>query len=108
MSTRRRVLTRDEERIIRRAIASGATDYEASLEANVSARRLYSARQAELSDLPRQKRGPRSDRVYGPAPELEDISVEEIYRRAAELRANWTEEERRLRWSPGFSGDAPA
>lgn len=108
MSTRKRVLTRDEERIVRRAIARGATDYEASQEANVSARRLYSARRAELADLPRQKRGPRPDRVYGPAPELEEIPVEEIYRRAAELRAQWSEEERRLRWSPGFSGEPDA
>lgn len=108
MASRKRVLTTREERIIRRAIARGATDYEASIEAGVSARRLYDARLCELADLPRQKRGPRPDRVYSPAPELEEIPVEEIYRRAAEVRAAWSDEERQARWCPGFSGDAPA
>lgn len=107
MATRKRVLTTQEERIIRRELARGATDREAGRAAGVSDRRLYSARQAELSDIPRQKRGPRPDRVYAPAPELEEIPVEEIYRRAAALRATWSEEELRLRWCPGFSGDAP-
>lgn len=108
MASPKRVLTHEEERIVRQAIAGGATDYEASQAAKISARRLYSARRAELRDVPRQKRGPRPDRVYGPLPDLEEITIDEIYRRAAELRAGWTDEERAARWNPGFSGPAPA
>lgn len=109
MSTRKRVLTAREERIVRRALRDGATDREAGRAAGVSDRRLYEARKYELADIPRNKRGPRQDRVYEPAPEFVDIPVEEIYRRAAELRAErWTEEDHALRWNPGFSGPAPA
>lgn len=104
---RRRVLTDEEELIIRRELAGGATDAEAGKAAGVSDRKLYRARLFELSDLPRNKRGPRPGRVYPPQPEFVDITIEEIYRRAAELRAErWTEEERQSRWNPGFSGDA--
>lgn len=108
MSTRKRVLTTREERIIRRALRDGSTDREAGRAAGVSDRRLYEARNHELADIPRNKRGPRQDRVYEPAPEFVDIPVEEIYRRAAEVRAAWSEEERQARWCPGFSGDAPS
>jgi hypothetical protein len=102
----RRVLTRKEELVIRREVARGATDREAGATAGVSARRFYEARLLELRDIPRNRRGPRPDRVYGPAPEFIDIPVEEIYRRAAALRAErWTEEERQLRWNAGFSGE---
>lgn len=101
---RRRVLTREEERIVRYHLARGATDREAHAAAGLSARRFYEARLHELGDVPRNKRGPRQDREYEPLPEFEDIPVEEIYRRAAELRAErWTEEERQARWNPGFS-----
>jgi hypothetical protein len=109
MAKRRRVLTAAEERIVRRELARGATDYEAGEAAGVSDRKLYEARLYELADLPRNKRGPRPGRVYAPPPELEEIPVEEIYRRAAALRAErWTEEERQARWNAGFSGDPPA
>jgi hypothetical protein len=100
----RRVLTRREEQIIRRELRNGSTDAEAGKAAGVSARKFYEARLHELLDVPRNSRGPRQDRVYEPAPEFEDIPIEEIYRRAAELRAErWTEEERQLRWNPQFS-----
>ncbi len=101
----RRILTPAEEATIRRELARGATDAEAGKAAGVSDRKLYRARLFELSDLPRNKRGPRPGRVYPPPPEFVDLTVEEIYRRAAELRAErWTEEERQARWNPGFSG----
>jgi hypothetical protein len=100
----RRVLTRREEQIIRRELRNGATDAEAGKAAGVSARKLYEARLYELLDVPRNRRGPRQDRVYEPAPDFEDIPIDEIYRRAAELRAErWTEEEQKARWNPQFS-----
>ncbi len=103
--SRKRVLTTAEERTIRRAVAAGSTDREAAAAAGVSARRFYLARDHELADIPRNKRGPRNDRVYGPPPEPEDLPIEEIYRRAAELRAErWSEDEAAARWNPGFSG----
>lgn len=94
--------------MIRREIAAGATDRDAATTAGVSARRLYAARLHELRDLPRQKRGPRPGRVYPPVPDFVDLPVDEIYRRAAELRTGWTEEERQARWNAGFSGEAPS
>lgn len=107
MAKRSRVLTPEQERIIRRELLRGATDGEAGKAAGVSDRKLYTARLHELADLPRNKRGPRAGRTYPPPPDLEELSVEEIYRRAAELRASrWTEEERQQRWNPGFSGEA--
>ena len=106
MPRKHRTLTADEERVIRREIAAGATDRDAAAVAGVSARRLYEARLHELRDLPRQKRGPRPGREYPPQPDFVDLPVEEIYRRAAELRAGWTEEERQARWNAGFSGEA--
>jgi hypothetical protein len=103
----RRILTDAEEATIRRELARGATDAEAGQAAGVSDRKLYRARLFELADLPRNKRGPRPGRVYPPPPEFVDLTVEEIYRRAAELRASrWTEDERQARWNPGFSGRA--
>jgi hypothetical protein len=105
----RRILTVREERIVRRELARGATDGEAGRAAGVSDRRLYEARKYELADIPRNRRGPRQDRVYQPAPEFVDIPVDEIYRRAAELRAQrWTDEDHVQRWNPGFSGHDPA
>jgi hypothetical protein len=109
MASRRRTLTRVEEATIRRELAAGASDEEAGRAAGVSARRFYAARLAELADLPRNKRGPRPGRVYEPHPDIEEIPVEEIYRRAAQLRAErWTEEEAAQRWNPGFSGPPDA
>lgn len=100
---RRRVLTPDEEATIRRELARGATDAQAGQAAGVSARKFYDARRGELRDLPRHKRGPRPGRKYPKPPDLEELPVEEIYRRAAALREQWTEEERQARWSPRFS-----
>jgi hypothetical protein len=106
---RRRVLTETEERIVRRELDRGATDAEAQAAAGISARKLYDARRNELRDVPRQRRGPRPGREYPPQPEFVDLPIDEIYRRAAELRAErWSEEEHRERYNPGFSGESPA
>lgn len=104
-----RVLTREQEIAIRKAIAEGATDDEARRAAGISARLLYAARNAELADLPRNKRGPRPGRVYKPHPDFQDLPVEEIYRRAAALRSErWSEEEQQRRWNPRFSPQSDA
>lgn len=109
MSRRRRaaaerILTADEERIVRRAIANGATRAEAAAAAGVPVKRVYRALHAELADLPAGKHGPRPGVEYPPQPEFVDIPVEEIYRRAAELRAErWSEDERASRWNPRFT-----
>lgn len=101
-----RVLTVAQERIVRRAIRAGATRAEAAAAAGVPAKRVYRALHAELSDLPPGRHGPRPGRVYPPQPEFVDIPVEEIYRRAAELRAErWSEDEKQSRWNPRFSGE---
>lgn len=114
MSRRRRaaperVLTADEERIVRRAIAGGATRAEAAAAAGVPVKRVYRALHSELRDLPPGKHGPRPGVEYPPQPEFVDIPVEEIYRRAAELRAErWSEDEQASRWNPRFTPSADA
>lgn len=103
-----RVLTIAQERVVRRAIRDGATRAEAAAAAGVPVKRIYRALHAELADLPPGRHGPRPGRVYPPQPELVDIPVEEIYRRAAELRAErWSEDEAAGRWNPRFSGPIP-
>lgn len=98
-----RILTTAEERVVRRAIAGGATRAEAAEAAGVPVKRVYRALHAELSDLPPGKHGPRPGVEYPPQPEFVDIPVEEIYRRAAELRAErWGEDETQTRWNPRF------
>lgn len=82
-----RVLTPDEEASIRLAISRGATDAEAGRAAGVSAHRFYAARKAELADIPRHKRGPRPGRPYKRREEFLDLPIDEIYRRAFEIRA---------------------
>lgn len=101
---RERILTAAEERIVRRAIAKGATRAEAAAAAGVPVKRIYRALHLELADLPPGKHGPRPGVEYPPQPEFVDIPVEEIYRRAAELRAErWSEDEQAGRWSPRFT-----
>lgn len=99
-----RVLTTAQERIVRKAIRSGATRAEAAAAAGVPVKRVYRALHAELSDLPPGKHGPRPGVEYPPQPEFVDIPVEEIYRRAAELRAErWSADEAATRWNPRFA-----
>lgn len=98
-----RVLTIAQERIVRRAIARGATRAEAAKEAGVPEKRVYRALHSELSDLPPGKHGPRPGVEYPPQPEFVDIPVDEIYRRAAELRRErWSADEAASRWNPRF------
>ena len=100
-----RVLTPAQERIVRREIAAGATRAEAAAAAGVAQKRVYRALHAELADLPAGRHGPRPGVEYPPQPEFVDIPVEEIYRRAAELRAErWGEDEAATRWNPRFCG----
>lgn len=102
--TRERILTADQERAVRRAIAKGATRAEAAASAGVPVKRVYRALHAELADLPPGKHGPRPGVEYPPQPEFVDIPVEEIYRRAAELRAErWSVDEAAGRWNPRFT-----
>ncbi len=82
-----RVLTPEQEKAVRLAISRGATDAEAGRVAGISARKFYAARLAELSDIPRHKRGPRQDRTYEEPKEILDMPIDEIYRRAAMIRA---------------------
>lgn len=99
-----RRLTRREEQAVRRAIARGATRREAAKAAGISVTLLYQALREQLVDVPPGKRGPRPGREYPSHPEFVEIPLEEIYRRAAELReTRWTEEERATRWNPRFS-----
>jgi hypothetical protein len=99
-----RILTAAQERVVRRAIANGATRAEAAADAGVPVKRVYRALHGQLSDLPPGKHGPRPGVEYPPQPEFVDIPVEEIYRRAAELRAErWSEDETQTRWNPRFT-----
>lgn len=98
-----RVLTVAQERIVRRAIARGATRAEAAKAAGVPEKRVYRALHLELADLPPGKHGPRPGVEYPPQPEFVDIPIDEIYRRAAELRRErWSEDEAAGRWNPRF------
>ena len=102
---RHRVLTVAQERAVRKAIRSGATRAEAAAAAGVSVKRVYRALHHELSDIPAGKHGPRPGVEYPEQPEFVDIPVEEIYRRAAQLRAErWTDDEAACRGNPRFSG----
>lgn len=102
-ASRERILTVAQERIVRRAIANGATRAEAAKAAGVPEKRVYRALHLELADLPPGRRGPRPGVEYPPQPEFVDITVDEIYRRAAELRAErWSDDEAAGRWNPRF------
>jgi hypothetical protein len=99
---RSRVTTRAQERIIRREIKSGATRAEAAAAAGITERSLYRALHIELSDLPPGRHGHRPDREYPPPTAFVDIDQDEIARRAAAIRATWSEEREREAWNPRF------
>jgi hypothetical protein len=102
-ANRERILTVAQERVVRKAIANGATRAEAAKAAGVPEKRVYRALHLELADLPPGQKGPRPGREYPPQPEFVDIPVDEIYRRAAELRRErWSEDEAAGRWNPRF------
>ena len=104
-----RVLTREQDRAVRRAVRQGATRREAAAQAGISEWRLYKALREQLTDLPPKRRGPAVGTRYRPRTEFVDIPTDEIYRRAAELRRErWTEADHEARsvkgFSPGFYG----
>lgn len=103
MTRRRRLLTRDQERAIRRAIRAGATRREAAHAAGISEWRLYLALREQELDIPAKRRGPRVGTKYRPRTEFVDIPEAEIYARAAELRRErWTEADHETKWNKGF------
>ena len=105
---RSRLLTREQERAVRRAIRSGATRREAAHAAGISEWRLYLALREELSDIPPKRRGPPVGTKYRPRTEFVDIPQDEIYARAAELRRErWTEADHEAKWNKGFKPQDP-
>lgn len=103
---RRRLLTREQERAIRRAVRRGATRRQAADEAGISEWRLYRALREQLADLPPKRRGPRVGTRYRPRTEFVDIPQDEIYRRAAAIRVErWTEADAQSRWNQSFRPD---
>lgn len=100
---RRRLLTREQERAVRRAVRRGATRREAAAEAGISEWRLYRALREQLADLPPKRRGPSVGTKYRPRQEFIDIPQDEIYARARALRdERWTQDDREARWQKGF------
>lgn len=105
----RRVITREQERAVRRAVRQGATRREAAAAAGISEWRLYKALREQLVDLPPKRRGPAVGTKYRPRTEFVDLPQDEIYRRAAELRRErWTDEDTTAKsvksFIPGFYG----
>lgn len=105
---RTRLLTREQERAVRRAIRHGATRREAAHAAGISEWRLYLALREQELDIPPKRRGPRVGTKYRPRTEFIDIPEDEIYRRAAELRRErWTEADHEQKWNKGFRPSPP-
>lgn len=101
--SRRRLLTREQERAVRRAVRRGATRREAAAEAGISEWRLYRALREQLADLPPKRRGPPRGTRYRPRQEFIDIPQAEIYARAQALRQErWTQEDHEAKWQKGF------
>lgn len=102
--TKRSILTKAQQRAVRRAVRLGATRREAAAEAGISEWRLYCAIREQLVDLPPKRRGPRVGTRYRERTEFVDIPQDEIYRRAAALRAErWTEGDHEVKWNKGFT-----
>lgn len=100
----RRLLTREQEMLVRRLIASGSTQAQAAAAAGVSYSRLRTRMADQLRDL-RVGRGRGGGRGA-----FEDIDKQEIAARAAALRATWTPDRTAEAWHPtwrplDFAGD---
>lgn len=105
---RARLLTREQERTIRRAIRSGATRREAAHAAGISEWRLYLALREQELDIPPKRRGPRVGTKYRPRAEFVDIPEAEIYARAEALRRErWSEADHERNWNKGFRPQDP-
>lgn len=87
---------------IRRALLSGSTREEAARLVGISRSLLDTRLRDQLADV-RVGRGRRGRQDGGDW----DIDEAEIYRRAAEIQARWTEEERESRRVGNFSGHTP-
>lgn len=92
----RRLLTRQQEMLVRRLIAAGSTQAEAAAAAGVSYSRLRTRMADQLRDLRvgrgQRKRGGRFD----------EIAEDEIAARAEALRATWTLDRAVEAWSPAW------
>ncbi len=87
------LLTRDQERAVRKAWRSGATRDEVAMAAGVSPGLIRQRLADQLADLPRRGRG------RGGRRRSADPTPEEIYGRlTAEIQATWTDEERDAKW----------
>ena len=101
----RRLLTRQQEMLVRRMIAAGATQVAAAQAAGVSYSLLRTRMADQLRDL-RVGRGRGGGRGA-----FQDLDRAEIAARAAALRATWTPERTLEAWNPtwkpppDFAGD---
>lgn len=87
------LLSRSQEREIRRAWLAGATRDEVARAAGVSVGLIRQRLEDQLADLPRRGRGGGSSR------RVTDPTEEEIYGRlTVAIQATWTEEEREAAW----------
>lgn len=104
----RRMLTREQEMLVRRLISAGATQVAAAIAAGVSYSLLRTRMNDQLRDL-RVGRGRGGGRGS-----FQDLDPSEIAARAAALRATWTPERRMEAWNPSwrplpdFAGDEDA
>lgn len=95
MATRRPLLlSRSQEMAVRRLLANGATQGEAAAAVGITRRRLCERLRDQLADV-RVGRG-----RGGGGGRFQDLTVEEIYARAAALRETWTPERRLEAWNP--------
>lgn len=90
----RRLLTRQQEMLVRRLIAAGSTHAQAAAAAGVSYSRLKTRMADQLRDL-RVGRGRGGGRGA-----FEDIPEDEIAARAEALRATWTPDRTAEAWHP--------
>lgn len=90
---RKTLLTRAQERAVRRAWAQGKTQAEIAADLGVGLDLLRARLREQLPDLPRRGRG------RGGGRRTVDPTEEEIYGRLTLLeQARWTDEDRDLRW----------
>lgn len=87
---------------LRRLLIAGATRDEAAALVGITRRRLDTRLADQLRDVRVGQGRQRLSRAG--VGEESDPDPAEIRRRAAIVRAGWTEEERESRWCPGFSG----
>lgn len=90
----RRLLTRQQEMLVRRLIAAGSTQAQAAAAAGVSYSLLRTRMADQLRDL-RVGRGRGGGRGA-----FEDLDEQELAARAAALRATWTPERTLEAWHP--------